>query len=308
MNWIDLAADEDPTAIEAELTPDTVVTRFMQLSIHIIHGWDKPACMNQIGVIREREFRRVGAGRNLPRDIDPLDTTPGTYRQLVTWDAEHRQLVSMYRFADTAQIIRDFGVETLRTATLFDFAPEFQRDYLTRAVELGRSVVNREAHRAIAGLFAVWSGLGVLAQELTHAAFFFGNVTVSAGMPAECRDAIIAFLRRHHSTPALRDLVRAKAGIEYLVATDPPTFADNRDQAREELIAFLAARGAAVPPILLSYLGAADEVQIFDTARDADFSDAWEIAIAVPFAAANARTRARFFNTYRREPGGYFAR
>lgn len=308
MNWTDLAENEDPAAMEAELTADTVVTRFMQLSIHIVHGWEKPACMNQIGVIREREFRRVGAGRNLPRDTDSLDTTPGTYRQLVTWDPEHRQLVSMYRFADTAQIIRDYGVETLRTATLFDIAPEFQRDYLSRAVELGRSVVNREAHRAIAGLFAVWSGLGVLAQELTHAAFFFGNVTLPAGMSAECRDAIVAFLHRHHSTPALRDLVRAKAGIGYRATTTPPRFASDRETARGELIAFLAARGAAVPPILLSYLGAADEIQIFDTARDADFGDAWEIAIAVPFAAANVKTRARFFDSYRREPGGYFDR
>ncbi|TVQ96465.1 MAG: GNAT family N-acetyltransferase [Spirochaetaceae bacterium] len=308
MNWIDLAADEDPAAIEAELTPDTVVTRFMQLSIHIIHGWDKPACMKQIGVIREREFRRVGAGRNLPRDIDALDTTPGTYRQLVAWDPEHRQLVSMYRFADTAQIMRDFGIEALRTATLFDVAPEFQRDYLSRAVELGRSVVNREARRAIAGLFAVWSGLGVLAQELTHAAFFFGNVTLPAGMAGECRDAIIAFLHQHYSTPALRSLVRAKAGMGYEATTTLRAFASNPVDAREELIAFLAARGAAVPPILLSYLGAADEIQIFDTARDADFGDAWEIAIAVPFAAANAKTRARFFNPYRREPGGYFDR
>ncbi len=320
MKPVALAAAEDPRALAAELTADTRIGRAMGLDIHILHGWEKPVCMAEIGRIREQAFRAVGAGRNLGRDVDHLDLTPGSYRQLVTWDPANKELVSMYRFADTAQLIRDFGLHGLRTHSLFEFSTAFQNRYLARSIELGRSVVNRQARRSVVGLFAAWRGLGILVREHPGIDFFFGTVTLPESMPPESLDALVHFLNHHYSSPDLRQMVRARGGLQYRLSSPSPwpcaapidsapcgkTTALNSSQAHAALIAFFAKRGETVPPILLSYLRATHELQVFDTAKEADFGDAWQTALAVPIAGLNVKSKQRFLDGYIRAAGGYF--
>lgn len=305
--WKEPAPPEDPRKLEEELTPETRIGHFMGLSLHIVHGWERPACMAEIGRIRELEFRTVGAGRNVSRDIDPLDTTPGSYRQLIAWDPQNRELVSMYRYTDTARVIQQTGLEGLRTHSLFEFSRVFQDHYLSRAIELGRSVVNSRAQRAVAGLFAVWRGLGILLSESESVAYFFGNVTISASLPAAASDLLLRFLYRYYSSEERREMVRARPGTGYSFTTTPVPLPAEAEAGRKKLVEQFAALGISVPPILLSYLGAADELHVFDTARDGDFGGAWETALAVPVASLNAKTRHRFIDGYQREPGGYFA-
>lgn len=311
MEWVEIAVNEDPGCIEAELTEETCIGYFMQLSIHIIHGWEKPSSMAEIGVIREREFRAAGAGRNVTRDIDDMDITPGRYRQIVTWDPANREIVSMYRFAEARQTMADFGIKGLRTNSMFDFSPDFISEYLQHGIELGRSVVNRSAHRAVAGLFAVWTGLGILARELEGLKYFFGNVTLPASISAESRDAVVYFLNTFYSSPERRQMAKAKNGLEYRFSTPPPAFCtgphvSDKSSAREMLVEHISKRNESVPPIVLSYLGATEDMHVFDTACDSDFGDAWETALAIPVQNLNSKTKKRFFDSYERVPGGYF--
>lgn len=296
MRWVELGDAMPPEALEAELTPDTTIGAFMNLSLHILKGWEKPACMAEIGRIREQEFRSVGAGRNLPRDIDDLDTTPGKFLQLAAWDPANREFVAMYRF----------GSGGLRTSSLFTFYPRFLEEILPRSIELGRSVVNRRARRAVAGLFAVWSGLGILVREYRNAAFFFGNVTLPNSISSHSRDALISFLNRFYSSPEARAMVKARPGTEYLFSHPEYHYSPDPVTARKELLDLFSSRDETVPPIILSYLGAAERFTIYDTARDDDFGDAWEIALTVPFDTINAKTRRRFIDGYERIVGGYF--
>jgi hypothetical protein len=306
MKWLDLARPEDPRLLEKELDSTTRIGSFMNLSIHILHGWEKPACMAEIGLIREEQFRAMGAGRNVSRDIDDLDMLPGAYRQLIAWDPQQREIVSMYRFAETVKILERFGPGRLRTSSLFTFSDEFVSDFLSSSIELGRSVVNRRARRAVAGLFAVWCGLGILVNEHPDMAFFFGNITLSNALSQTGRDAVLYFLHRFYSSPETRRMVQARPGLAYHLSTPEPFFPPDRRKAREVLIGILARENESVPPILLSYLGAVEDLLIFDTARDDDFGDAWETAIAVPVKEINVKTKRRFLEGYTREPGGYF--
>ncbi|WP_045220942.1 GNAT family N-acetyltransferase [Desulfonatronum thioautotrophicum] len=303
MEWVALARAEDPENLVAELTTDTLVGRFSGLDIHILHGWEKPACMREIGRIREQEFRAVGAGRNVSHDVDHLDLTQGSYRQLIAWDPVNQELVSMYRFADTRQILREFGIQGLRTHTLFTMSPAFQRHYLDRALELGRSVVNRRARRSIAGLYAVWSGLGILHRELPHVAYFFGNITLPADLPRACLDALVHFLQSRYSSPQLREMLAARPGMAYPLSVQPPK---DPPQTLADLRALFAHHGTRLPAILVSYLNATDDLHVFDTARDEDFGNAWETALAIPTAAVTAKSRQRFVDGYTRQAGGYF--
>ena len=308
IDWTELAPAEDPAALLGELTPDTRIGSFMGLSLHILHGREKPACMAEIGRIRESEYRRAGAGRNVSRDIDRLDTTPAMYRQLVAWDPQHLELVSMYRFAETSVLIREAGLDALRTHSLFAFSPEFRSRYLSCAIELGRSVVNSRAHRAVAGLFAVWRGLGILLNETDQLGFFFGNVTIPDVLPAQARDHLLRFLYRYYSSDERRQMARARDGTGYAFTTPEVPLPADAASGREQLIDHFASAGQFVPPILLSYLNATDDLHVFDTARDDDFGGAWETAIAVPVTALTAKARRRFVDGYEREPDGYFTR
>ena len=214
----------------------------------------------------------------------------------------------MYRFAKAGQVIANYGIRRLRTSTLFSFTDDFVRHVLSVSVELGRSVVNSNAHRAMAGLFAVWSGLSILVREHPEIEYFFGNVTLSSSLSAPGRNAIVGFLNRFYSPSSYGNMVRAHPGLEYRLTTAVPDFSLDRTVAREELVDYLSKRGEAVPPILLSYLKSADDLSIFDTAKDGDFGDARETAIAVPVKRLNEKTRRRFMDQYTREPGGYFDR
>lgn len=301
----------EPRLIEPELRRDRYVCSLKGIDMYILSAAEAPNTMREIGRIREREFRAVGAGRNLATDIEDFDLAPNLCRQLVAWDPLNRQIVAMYRFVLCGEALERRGLRGLRTSGLFDFSDAFVEQYLRRAIELARSVVNSQARRAVLGLFAVWQGLGALVNEYPAVRYFFGNITVYRTMSPRGRDLLLAFLRKHYAAPP--GLVTAKAGLAYAPRTPPealaPLFpgpdasADQRRLAEE-----LSSQGDAVPPILLSYLGVTRELLVFDMAADRDFGDAYELALTIPIASVNGRTRERFVSGYRRATGGYFDR
>jgi hypothetical protein len=301
----------EPQLIQSELTGDRYVTSLKGIDLYVVTAHDAPNTMNEIGRIREREFRMVGAGRNVATDIDEFDTAVDGCRQLVAWDPAGREIVAMYRFALCRDILARHGARGLRTAGLFDFDPAFVENYLRRSIELARSVVNKAARRAVMGLFAVWQGLGALTNEYPEVAYFFGNATVYRSMSPRGRDLVVAFLRTHYGAPA--GLVRAKPHLAYTPATPASEIAqilhgDDAAADQRRLVEALAEHGEAVPPILLSYLGVTRDLMVFDVAVDPDFADAYEIALAIPIGSVNQKTRKRFVDGYTRASGGYFDR
>ncbi len=293
---VEITPAGDPRRIALELTEDTRVARFKDLEIHLVTAGEAPAAMDEIGRIREREFRKVGAGRNVARDIDSFDTGWPWYSQLISWDPLERQIVAVYRAIHCSWAMRHGGLDALRTSRLFRFSEPFVREYLARSVELGRSVVNQEARRALQGLFSIWTGLGAMTREWPDVGYLFGNVSLYRSLPPDAVARITGYLFRHH---------RAEAG---LVVGRIPYQAPRVDRhespettAAEALEAVQREAGRAgwgFPPILLSYLKAHPGMLAFDAAVDADFGDAVEVAIAVPINGLNPRTVLRFLDPY----------
>lgn len=286
-----------PEALEEELGKDKLILSFRGVEVYALAGEEAPRTMREIGRIREREFRAVGAGRDVETDLDDLDFGLGAYRQLIAWDPEQRELVGAYRYLLCADASGDPSLARMRTARLFDFSPAFVRDYLPYAVELGRSVVNREAKRAIMGLYTVWSGLGALMKEYADLRYFFGNFSVYSSYPRRARELLLRFLELNYGERI--GLLRPKAGLEweYERAGAFP-FVGDKSADHSALVAEFSALGQSVPPILLSYLGATDDLRYLGTARDADFGGALECAILVPFATVNEKARSRFIDSY----------
>ncbi|TVR34634.1 MAG: GNAT family N-acetyltransferase [Spirochaetaceae bacterium] len=307
---VPVAAPVDPQLLRDQFARFKPVREFKGLQVYLLHALQSAPIMDEIGRIREIEYRNVGAGRNVARDIDHHDTDAHGYTQLVAWDPETAEVVAMYRFILGRRVAESGALERLRTAGLFRFSPLFVSDYLPHAVEVGRSVVNSSAKRAIVGLFVVWCGLGALVCEYPWLRYFFGNVSIYANWPEAARDAVIGFLNTYHRgsqplliareryryTPAAEAQSAGQTSAEPKQPAQDP--AQDYDAAYQHMSSTLAADGLSVPPILVSYLRAADNVQTFDTALDSDFGGALETALMVSVDSITARTRKRFIDNY----------
>jgi hypothetical protein len=299
--FVPVADPVSPDVLASELHPEMLLCRFRELEIYVTTAEESPTIMDEIGRIREREYRHVGAGRNVPRDIDVYDTGGGCYVQLFSWDPREREIVSMYRFIFGGNVAAEDIPRKLRTAILFEFSPEFQSEVLPLSVELGRSVVNRDARRAVLGLFAVWAGLGAFVVEFPDLRYFFGNVSIYSSWPSGAVDLLLAFLDEYYRDS--RQLLTARSSVAYRSGAVGPvreTLFSRRTSSEGfiTLLEELKGYGVAPPPILVSYLKATDSLHVYDTARDADFGGAWETAIAVPTHDLSDRTKRRFVDSY----------
>lgn len=301
-----IAEASRPEALREELNDTTLITRFKDVEIHLFDGPQAPETLNEIGRIREFEYRRMGAGRNLTRDLDRLDLEEPRYRQIVSFDREAGELVAMYRAQHGGYALRNGGVQALRTSSMFDFSPEFCAQELPYLIELGRSVVNSASHRALQGLFSVWSGLGAILRELPEIHGFFGNVSVYDDISDGQLDTLLSYLYTHHGDtvvavpdsatpgPASSARVVAKAQLRRPLKNPPEKIPADFDA----LVERASQEGWLVPPILISYLKASPGFTAFDTAVDADFGGVREIAILVPSDRIAPKTYTRFIEPY----------
>lgn len=285
--------------IRSELPPERFVRAFRGIEIYSVDGRQAPAVMEEIGRIREREFRAEGGGTGKASDIDEYDTGEPAFRQLVAWDPEAGELIGMYRYLRAADARRADGSYGLPTARLFEFSPVFCEEVLPYTIELGRSVVNRSARRAIMGLFCVWAGLGALVVELPECRYFFGKFTTYPSYHPAARAALFRFLGLYCADPDClvypREALRVQADSEI----ELPAYAGTDYEADYELLRIRAAEvGEAIPPLVISYLALTRSLRCFGTARNPHFGNVLESAILVPIADIGAKQRARFIASY----------
>lgn len=297
------------SAFTTELTRSTLIRVYRGLEIHVVRGDDAPETLQEIGTIRECEFRAEGGGSGKEVDIDEYDIGAGgqPFYQLVVLDREHQEIVSMYRFLPGWIATKASDIESiLPTARLFHFGKRFVTNVLPRSIELGRSVVNRQSKKRIHGLFASWAGLGALLAEFQRDGFFFGKVTTYPNLaPSEGLESLHEMWERFF--PGDRTLIRPKPRFDVHI--------DNRVERIPTLhprdaVKWVAAQwhslGAALPSLILSYTGLSSELQSFGTARNPHFGDVWETAILLSFLSIDPKRIQTFVSGYERVSGGFF--
>lgn len=286
-------------SLKKELIEERLVRRFKGLEVYILDARETPAVMEEIGRIREIEFRHEGGGTGQSKDIDAFDIGEVPYKQLITWDNREEEIVSMYRYLPGSTALRKKGPEVLAMSKLFQFSKTFINDYLPRSVELGRSVVNRQAKKKLFGLFSVWAGLGALISEHKEIEYFSGKVTVSPAYPAAARHLIFDFWSCFF--PGQQDLIRAHPSLR---VNDGPIneiefdrkvgFKANYAKLHETLKGY----GVTVPSLMNSYITLTKRIQSFETARNPWFGDAFETAILVPLNYIIPKHRKQFIDNY----------
>lgn len=279
----------DVELIERELTPDRLlrVTNKGNNQIYIVDSHHSPAVMREIGRLREIAFRAAGGGTGKEYDIDEFDLMSPPCRQLIVWDPEAKLILGGYRYITGKDMRIDAdGRPRIAISHIFDFSPEFIKDYLPYTIELGRSFVRLEYQSSRAGakaLFALdnlWDGLGALTVVHPEVKYLFGKVTMYPSYSAECRNMILYFLHKHF--PDRDRLVwpirpigefpdRSKLEHIFTGTTFKEDYKILNHAVRE--------CGVNIPPLVNAYMSLSPTMKMFGTAINDEFGDVEESGI-----------------------------
>ncbi len=298
----DIITAIDKRALEAELTPERLVRQFQGLSVFMVTAQNAPNVMDEIGRIREVEFRREGGGTAKEKDIDQYDTGEVPYRQLVAWDPKEREIVAMYRYILCRNAIGRDGEIFLATHRLFSFSEKFIQEILPYTIELGRSVVNRNAKKCLHGLYVVWSGLAALVSEYGEMRYFFGKTTMYESYPAIARDMLLSFVELYFGDNG--SLVRPRENLRYEMTTDQAKLSSlysGKDYRKDyaKLLSEYSNLGLAIPPLIISYMRLTSTMKCFGTAWNPHFGNVMETAVLLTINDINRPKRKKFIDTYK---------
>jgi len=187
----------------ASLPSDRCLAENGDLAVYLAKASEIAHVLQEIGRLREITFRGVDEGTGKSRDLDRFDSY---YWHLLLWNKIKQELVGAYRAGNTAEIIRDHGVNGLYTSTLFRYdARLFER--LGPAVELGRSFVRLEYQRQYAPLLLLWKGIARLIATHTDAAVLFGAVSISNDYNKVSREMIYRFFEARMREDDLAEMI-----------------------------------------------------------------------------------------------------
>lgn len=303
----------DVDLIKSELTPE----RFLRTTnkggneIYVVDAHTCPNTMREIGRLREIAFRCAGGGTGKAVDIDQYDTMEPPCRQLIVWDPDAELILGGYRFITGDDIrIEDNGLPRIATAHMFDFSPEFLRDYLPHTIELGRSFVRLEYQSSRAGakaLYALdnlWDGLGALTVEYPSVKHLFGKVTMYPTYNTECRDMILYFLHKHF--PDRDQLVWPRQPLKCTMDLDKMARLFTNESFKEDykiLNAEIRNYGFNIPPLINAYMSLSPTMRVFGTAINDEFGDVEETGIFMSLSEILEEKKRRHISTYHPEEG-----
>ncbi len=242
----------------------------------------------ELGRLRELTFRRVGEGTGRSRDLDDFDPQ---YQHIVVWDAAQQRIAGAYRIMRGAQALARSGLAGLYTAALFRYSD----DAITRiaeGMELGRSFVVPD-YWGSRSLDYLWQGIGAYLQCQPGIRYLFGAVSISAALPREAREQLVAYYQRYYGGgPGLAESNRP---FQYFAA--PPCFGDlDAEAAFEVLKANLATSGTCVPTLYRQYTDLCEPggARFLAFGVDPDFSDSIDGLIEVDLQAIRPKKRKRY--------------
>ena len=276
--------------------------------IYIITNNNSPNTMLEIGRLREVTFRHAGGGTGKPLDIDEYDTSSHPYQQLLVWNKHDQEIVGAYRFIVCKEAEFVNNKVNLATTELFEFSPEFYKNYLPYTIELGRSFIQpqyqpSETNRK--GLFSLdnlWDGLGAIIIDNPEMKYYFGKVTMYSDFNIEARDYILSFM--NYFFPDKQHLVKPVHTID--IKTDVTEFIKELNgktykEGHAILGKLVRGLGENIPPLINAYMNLSSTMMSFGTAINTGFGGVEETGILIPIADIYPSKMDRHVNTYIKE-------
>ena len=246
------------------------------------------ALLDEIGRLRELTFRMVGEGTGKRRDLDLYDSW---YEHIVLWDAQATRIAGAYRIVRGARVLAERGVQGFYTASLFDYS-DGAIPRLAQGMELGRSFVVPDYWNG-RSLDYLWQGIGAYLQRHDDVRYLFGPVSISAALPVQAREQLVAYYSRFFGGQS--NLATSRRPFCYFAA--PPEFGElDGDTAFKVLRNNLDALGAQVPVLYKQYTELCDPggARFLAFGVDPGFSNAVDGLIEVDLHCLRARKRQRY--------------
>ena len=141
-----------------------------------------------------------------------VDWYNSIYSHLILWNDKDQDLVGWYRFAKTAETLRDHGLKGLYSSTLFQFEDEFM-DKLAHGLELGRNFITKKYQKTFA-LAYLWSGFAHYLEEEAEIKYIFGLMSVPGSVDALIKSYIAYFYTLYFGS-RINQMVRAHQPFIY---------------------------------------------------------------------------------------------
>lgn len=273
--------------------------------IYIITHHNSPNVMLEIARLRELTFRHAGGGTGKQIDIDEFDTGSHPYQQLLVWNPLEKEIVGAYRFILCKDAEYKNGRVHLATTELFDFSPQFYKEYLPYTIELGRSFIQpayQPSEQFRKGLFSLdnlWDGLGAIVLDNPSQKHFYGKVTMYTDFNIQARDYILSFMK--HYFPDHENLVTPIHGIS--IKTDVSAFLNdlknlNYKEGHALLNKNVRILGENIPPLVNAYMNLSPTMKSFGTAINPTFGGVEETGILVTINDVYESKKERHFTSY----------
>lgn len=284
-----LAAPVPPAQVAAAIAAATVLGQTADGKQILLASCtaDSPL-LRELGRLRELTFRQVGEGTGRSRDLDDFDLH---YQHIVIWDGTAQRIAGAYRIMRGAQALACRGLAGLYSASLFRYSDD-AIPRIAEGLELGRSFVVPD-YWGSRSLDYLWQGIGAYLQCQPGIRYLFGAVSISAALPRDAREQLVAYYQRYYGAADGR--VQSNRPFQYFAA--PPCFGEmDAAAAFDVLKANLAALGTGVPTLYRQYTDLCEPggARFLAFGVDPDFSDSIDGLIEVDLHAIRPHKRKRY--------------
>jgi putative hemolysin len=271
---------------------DRLQTQNREFAVYLAPAAQIPNLLNEIGRLREVTFRATGEGTGRSLDLDRFDLY---YQHLFLWNKSNRELAGAYRLACADEVINQYGLNGLYTATLFRYRAGLL-EKLGPAVELGRSFIRPEYQKSYSPLLLLWKGMSQVICRNPRYKSLFGPVSINNDYHSVSRQLMAAFLKINNFFPELAALVKARNPFRFapIKNVDPDTFSQTVTDIDgiSALIADIETEQKGIPVLLRQYLKLGGKLLGFNI--DPDFSDVLDGLIWVDLMETDPKILERF--------------
>lgn len=269
-----IAAPEVPARLAEELQglpAEALLTQHRDLRVYLAQGNRIPACIQELGRLRELTFRGVGEGSGKSRDLDRFDAT---YHHLILWNAAEQSIWGAYRLGYGPELYAHGGISSFYLNGFFRIRPE-AHSFFAQSLEMGRAFVVPAAQLKPMPLYLLWKGIvHVLLRHPGQLRYVVGSVSVSNTYSRHSQAVMLGFLNRHFRdaywsrfiTARKRFRLRLRARDRELIAQSEPTDLQRFDR----LIADIEPQNLRFPVLIKKYVGQNAKVVAFN--RDPEFN------------------------------------
>lgn len=285
-------------ALEAEiasLPPEQILLESEDQIVFVARKAQVPACVEEIGRLREVTFREVGEGTGKSKDLDRFDDV---YWHLGLWSRTDREIMGAYRLGPVDEILSAEGPGGLYISTLFELKPKFLAQ-INPGLEMGRSFIQSRYQKNYVSLLMLWKGIGAFVARRPHYAVLYGPVSISNDYRSFSRELMLRFLAKREGagkplTKAVKPRTPPKLkplSLSGLVINSARQVCRDIDDLAP-LISEVESDKKGVPVLLRQYLKLGGKMLAFNV--DQDFADALDGLILVDLRKTDPKILTRY--------------